>query len=96
MSEISRCAYLQHGWNASTRSRVGVGMNGSARGAMRVQRSNGLDTALYTTHLYLVILSLLSQATSTADLTKRMLCVQRLLVNIRSTPNVIVDSVSEY
>ena len=53
----SHCQLL-HGENASKRSRVGVGMNRSARGGKcKALRSNGLDTALYYIKPYLYLLN---------------------------------------
>ena len=55
MSDLVLAHNLLHGWNASKRSRVGVGMNRSARGGSvkRFERSNGLDTVLYKNYLFL-------------------------------------------
>ena len=56
------CVTVQREKNASHRSRVGVGMNRSAR-VKRFERSNGLDTALYKNYLYLLAMQLLRAPT---------------------------------
>ena len=64
-------ASLLHGYNVSRRSRVGVGMNRSARGwsVKRFERSNWLDTGLHKTYLYLFFIFSVVTTTTPATTT---------------------------